>query len=225
MSSYYRTINGKHYDRAMLDMADNSVNKKRDAIISLADARKIIGKASDAGKITEIEARTLNYIFEHYKFTKSAEDFFSNFANLEKNEHVILEEGGPAADDDIFGFKEFMAKYYLYFIIIALILFLLYLYSDRLTALFTGTAKINEPVKVEQTAEQTKETDRQQENVSVTAGENEYIVQPKDTLFDISSRLYGDPSKWKELYDRNKDIIEKPEFITPGQKLKTDITR
>ena len=68
MSSYYRTINGKHYDRAMLDMADNSVNKKKDGVISLADARKIIGIASDAGKITEIEARTLNYIFykEYY---------------------------------------------------------------------------------------------------------------------------------------------------------------
>ena len=225
MSSYYRTINGKHYDRAMLDMADSSVNKKRDSIISLADAKKIIGKASDAGTITEVEARTLNYIFEHYKFTKSAEDFFSNFANLEKDGHPAPEEGTPATDDDIFGFKEFMAKYYLYFLIIALIIFLLYLYSGRLMTLFTKTSDISEPVKIEQGADSAKETIPQQDTIAATAGENEYIVQQKDTLFDISSRLYGDPSKWKALYDRNKDTIEKPEFILPGQKLKTDIAR
>ena len=225
MSSYYRTINGKHYDRAMLDMADNSVNKKKDGVISLADARKIIGIASDAGKITEIEARTLNYIFDHYKFTKSAEEFFSNFANLEKNEHVLQPDETPAVDDDIFGFKEFMAKYYLYFIISALIIFLLYLYSDRLTGLFTKKPDSIEPLKVEQSTQQSGNTVQQQNNIAETAGENEYIVQGKDTLFDISSRLYGDPSKWKALYERNKDIIEKPEMIFPGQKIKTDISR
>lgn len=225
MSSYYRTINGKHYDRAMLDMADNSVNKKKDGVISLADARKIIGIASDAGKITEIEARTLNYIFDHYKFTKSAEEFFSNFANLEKNEHVLQPDETPAVDDDIFGFKEFMAKYYLYFIISALIIFLLYLYSDRLTGLFTTKPDSIEPLKVEQSTQQSGNTVQQQNNIEETAGENEYIVQGKDTLFDISSRLYGDPSKWKALYERNKDIIEKPEMIFPGQKIKTDISR
>lgn len=225
MSSYYRTINGKHYDRAMLDMADNSVNKKKDGVISLADARKIIGIASDAGKITEIEARTLNYIFDHYKFTKSAEEFFSNFANLEKNEHVLQPDETPTVDDDIFGFKEFMAKYYLYFIISALIIFLLYLYSDRLTGLFTQKPDSIDQLKVEQPAQESGNTVQQQNNIAETAGENEYIVQGKDTLFDISSRLYGDPSKWKALYERNKDIIEKPEMIFPGQKIKTDISR
>lgn len=225
MSSYYRTINGKHYDRAMLDMADNSVNKKKDGVISLADARKIIGIASDAGKITEIEARTLNYIFDHYKFTKSAEEFFSNFANLEKNEHVLQPDETPAVDDDIFGFKEFMAKYYLYFIISVLFIFLLYLYSDRLTGLFTKKPDSIDQLKVEQPAQESGNTVQQQNNIAETAGENEYIVQGKDTLFDISSRLYGDPSKWKALYERNKDIIEKPEMIFPGQKIKTDISR
>jgi hypothetical protein len=63
MSSYYRTINGKHYDRAMLDMADNSVNKKKDGVISLADARKKIGIASDAGKITEIRSKNIKLYF------------------------------------------------------------------------------------------------------------------------------------------------------------------
>ncbi len=225
MSSYYRTINGKHYDRAMLEIADSSINKKRDGIISLADAKKIIGKASDAGTITEVEARTLNYIFEHYKFTKSAEEYFSNFANLEKAEHAVQDEASPAKDDDIFGFKEFMAKYYLYFLIIALIIFLLYLYSDRLMILFTKTSDISEPVRIEQVTEPVKEPVQQTDLNAVKAGENEYIVKEKDTLFDISNRLYGDSSKWKALYERNKDTIEKPAMIFPGQKLRTDIAR
>ena len=55
------------------------------------------------------------------------------------------------------------------------------------------------------------------------AGENEYIIKEKDTLFDISSRLYGDPGKWKELYELNKDILKDPSMIFPGQKIRTDI--
>lgn len=219
MSSYYKTINGKHYDRAMIEIADSAINKKRDGIISLTDARKIISKASDAGTITEVEARTLNYIFEHYKFTKSAEEYFSNFANLEKNEHVIPDGETPAADDDVFGFKEFMAKYYLYFIIIALIIFLIYLYSGRIITFFTKSSQVNEPAAIEQV----KEPAQQPDINTVKADENEYIVKEKDTLFDISSKLYKDPSKWKALYERNKDTIEKPSAIFPGQKLRTDI--
>lgn len=226
MSSYYKTINGKHYDRAMLDIADSSVNKKRDGVISLADAKKIIGKASDAGAITEVEARTMNYIFEHYKFTKTAEAYFSNFANLEKTEHAAPKDETAVIDDDIFGLKEFIAKYYLYFIIIALIFVLIYLYSDRLISLFDKPSEVKEPVKIEQSVEQSKEiTPQNVQNKAVvdTPGANEYIVQPKDTLFDISSRLYNDPSRWKDLYDKNKDIIEKPSMIFPGQKIRTDI--
>jgi len=227
MSSYYKTINGKHYDRAMLDIADSSINKKRDSIISLADAKKIVGKASDAGTITEVEARTLNYIFEHYKFTKSAENYFSNFSNLERGEHPINEDAAISSDEDIFGIKEFMAKYYIYFILIALIIFLLYLYSDRIMTFFTQSSPINEQINIQKITEPAdtsfKKSIEQQVASVVTAGANEYIVQEKDTLFDISKKLYNDSSKWKALYDRNKDIIEKPTMIFPGQILKTDL--
>lgn len=223
MSAYYKTINGKHYDRAMLDVADSTVNKKKDGKISLADAKKIIGKASDAGTITETEAQTLHYIFDHYKFTKSAEEYFSNFAFLEKGKKLIPEEEKQEPDNDIFGFKEFMARYYLVLIIIALVIFLLYLYSDSLKTLFNTGRESAESVKTEQVVTQVEEPKQQEVKTVTTAGENEYIVQKEDTLFGISAKLFGDPSKWQFLYDRNKDIIEKPSMIYPGQKLRTDI--
>jgi nucleoid-associated protein YgaU len=84
---------------------------------------------------------------------------------------------------------------------------------------------VDNSIKTEQIAEPVKENIQKQETISSPTGDNEYIVQQKDTLFDISSKLYGDPSKWKALYDRNKDTIEKPSVIFPGQKLKTDINR
>lgn len=230
MASYYKTINGIQYDRAMLDMADKSVENKRDGRISLADAKKIAGKASDAGKITEIEARSLNYIFEHYKFTKSAEEYFSNFSSLEKGEKISAVEDTVQADEDIYGIKEFIGKYYLYFVIIALVVFLLYIYSDKLTTPISKISEIKQPEPVEQATpktdlknEEAVKSEIKPEVKPEVAGQNEYIVQQKDTLFDISKKLYGDPAKWKSLYDRNKEIIPNPTMIYPGQKLKTDI--
>ncbi len=221
MSSYYKTINGKHYDKAMLDIADDSVNKKKDGRISIADAKKIVNRASDAGKITEIEAETLNYIYEHYKFTKAAEDFFSDFAFLEKADSSTQKPQESEPDIDIFGFKEFLAKYYLLIIVIALIIFLLYLYSGRLISLFQATSTKVEPLKTEQTM--TKPLPIETEEKKVKADENEYIVQEHDTLIGISTKLFGDPGKWQNLYQKNRDIIKKPSVIYPGQVLKTDI--
>ena len=47
-----------------------------------------------------------------------------------------------------------------------------------------------------------------------------YVVQPGDTLWDISRRQTGDPRRWGEIYDRNKEVIgENPDLIRPGQDL------
>jgi hypothetical protein len=34
-----------------------------------------------------------------------------------------------------------------------------------------------------------------------------YIVEKHDTLWDIAVRVYGDGTRWKEIYERNKDIL------------------
>ena len=46
-----------------------------------------------------------------------------------------------------------------------------------------------------------------------------YEVQEGDSLSGIAKDHYGDPSKWKLIYERNKHEIENPDVIVPGQVL------
>jgi nucleoid-associated protein YgaU len=87
--------------------------------------------------------------------------------------------------------------------------------------MFSKGTKPDEPVQIEMTD---KDDDKiVQLPEEVIAADNEYIVKEKDTLFDISGRIYGDPGKWEELYERNKDVLESPSMIFPGQKIRTDL--
>ena len=46
-----------------------------------------------------------------------------------------------------------------------------------------------------------------------------YVVKEGDTLWGIAAKeaIYGDPMKWETLYTANRDIIENPHQIYPGQ--------
>ncbi len=46
-----------------------------------------------------------------------------------------------------------------------------------------------------------------------------YIVQKDDTLQKVSDKVYGTTKRWMKIYEANKDILESPEMISPGQKL------
>ena len=48
---------------------------------------------------------------------------------------------------------------------------------------------------------------------------NLYVVQKGDTLQKISDKVYGTTKKWKKIFDANRDILEDPNKIKPGQKL------
>jgi len=225
MTSYYKKIRGIKYDKGMIEAADNSVSGKKDGRISINDAKKIIKKASDGAGITEVESRTIQYIYDNYNFTPSAKEFFADYLPGEEIENIPekknIKEEESAADEPVTEIKGFFSRYYLLLIIIALILFLLYLYSDRLISLFSKGTKPEEPAQIEMT--QKEEEKIAQLPKEVISAENEYIVKEKDTLFSISSRIYGDPDKWKELYERNKDVIQNPSLIFPGQKIRTDL--
>ncbi len=73
---YYRTVNGKKYDRKLLDMADKSVSGKGDGRISLADAKKLISAVKDGNSYTDTEKKTMEYIRNNYSFTESADSWF-----------------------------------------------------------------------------------------------------------------------------------------------------
>ena len=51
-----------------------------------------------------------------------------------------------------------------------------------------------------------------------------YTVKEGESLSKISNRFYGDPTKFKDIFLANHDIIEDPDIIRPGQVLKIFLT-
>ena len=47
-----------------------------------------------------------------------------------------------------------------------------------------------------------------------------YVVVEGDSLSKIARREYGDANKWRTIYEANKDLINDPDLIFPGQKMK-----
>src|SRR6185503_18227215 len=47
-----------------------------------------------------------------------------------------------------------------------------------------------------------------------------YVVVNGDSLSKIAKREYGDASKWRTIYEANRDLIKDPDLIYPGQELK-----
>ncbi len=96
MSSYYKLINGRRYDRQLLEKAQSLTEGRGDGRISLADARALLEAVQDGRGITEVEKQTLAYLLQHFNWTDKAEEWFSGQLQLpsfrEQLEHIILEE-------------------------------------------------------------------------------------------------------------------------------------
>jgi FtsZ-binding cell division protein ZapB len=75
--SYYKTIQGVRYDRALLEVAEDRIHGQGDGRISKKDAEEIVESSKDGGRITETELRTLKYISENYHFTSKAAAWFA----------------------------------------------------------------------------------------------------------------------------------------------------
>jgi nucleoid-associated protein YgaU len=47
-----------------------------------------------------------------------------------------------------------------------------------------------------------------------------YVVEEGDTLAVIADKVYGDGSKWQQIYEANKDVIgDSPDSLSIGMKL------
>jgi nucleoid-associated protein YgaU len=46
-----------------------------------------------------------------------------------------------------------------------------------------------------------------------------YTVRKGDSLSKIAKREYGDAQQWHRIYNANRDIINDPNLIQPGQVL------
>ena len=55
---------------------------------------------------------------------------------------------------------------------------------------------------------------------NVADQERTYTVVAGDTLSMIAKRELGDATKWKQIYEANKDTIKNPDLIYPGQTFK-----
>src|SRR5688572_1026163 len=47
-----------------------------------------------------------------------------------------------------------------------------------------------------------------------------YTVKSGDSLSKIAKQAYGDGSKWRAIFDANRDQLDDPDLIHPGQVLK-----
>ena len=55
---------------------------------------------------------------------------------------------------------------------------------------------------------------------SSSAATKTYEVVSGDSLSKIAKREYGNASEWTRIYEANRDILDDPNKIHPGQKLK-----
>ena len=51
-------------------------------------------------------------------------------------------------------------------------------------------------------------------------GEQTYTVKAGDTLSHIAQRHYGKASRWHAIFEANRDQLDDPDLIRPGQVLK-----
>lgn len=54
---------------------------------------------------------------------------------------------------------------------------------------------------------------------SKESGQN-YVVKPGDSLSKIAQQVYGNMNDWRKIYEANRDIIQDPDLIHPGQTLR-----
>lgn len=46
-----------------------------------------------------------------------------------------------------------------------------------------------------------------------------YTVEPGDTLSHIAQRFYGRAGRWRAIFEANRDQLDDPDLIRPGQVL------
>ncbi|MBI4346752.1 MAG: LysM peptidoglycan-binding domain-containing protein [Elusimicrobia bacterium] len=86
-----------------------------------------------------------------------------------------------------------------------------------------------EPARAAKPAAPSEETERLKRRVEALerklapqaprAVTNIYEVVPGDTLQSISQKLWGDASRWTELYRANADRVQRGGYVEPGQRL------
>lgn len=72
----YVTIKGRKYDRELIKLAEEFTSGKRNAKISVNNAKQLLKAVKDNNSYTDIEKHTIEYIRENYKFTEKSDEWF-----------------------------------------------------------------------------------------------------------------------------------------------------
>jgi phage tail protein X len=57
----------------------------------------------------------------------------------------------------------------------------------------------------------------------VESREEYYVIERGDTLSHIAKRYYGKASSWPRLFEANREVIQDPDKIFPGQKIRVPL--
>ena len=63
-------------------------------------------------------------------------------------------------------------------------------------------------------------TDTTPADRDIKSGDRTYTVQSGDTLSAIAERHFGRASRWHAIFEANRDQIDDPDLIRPGQVLR-----
>lgn len=72
--SYYRTINGKHYDNELLEIVEKATKRSK-APIGKNVAKTLFDAIKDGGDYTDVEKRTVKHIRDNFKFSPEADEY------------------------------------------------------------------------------------------------------------------------------------------------------
>ncbi|MEM9741410.1 MAG: peptidoglycan-binding protein LysM [Pseudomonadota bacterium] len=61
------------------------------------------------------------------------------------------------------------------------------------------------------------------EYAGVLPGVRYYTIEKGDTLYAIAKEFYGNGMKYPEIFDANREVIEDPDKIYPGQKIRIPV--
>lgn len=64
-----------------------------------------------------------------------------------------------------------------------------------------------------------EDKDQDAQDKEQKSGAGTYTVESGDCLWSIAEKVYGDGSKWRQIYEENKDLINNPSIIYKGQEL------
>ncbi|WP_155722190.1 OmpA family protein [Leptospira weilii] len=95
----YYAIKGRKYDRELIKLVEEFTSGKRNAKISVSNAKQLLKAVKDNNSYTDIEKHTIEYIRENYKFTEKADEWFRTEIRkwtAEKVQETKKEEAGES---------------------------------------------------------------------------------------------------------------------------------